>query len=278
MGLWLSPLAIQADVPLLYVNRKSLLPGQTMKIQFPTRSSQTPSLTWKTTVYPFIQTPDHFWRVLVPVPMSQGPGKETLYIAVNNSMPSDFIDGPLDIEIISSRYGKEDLIFSDEKAKLLNDPAEESESELIREMIKASRPDLKQKWKGIFVAPIPGKVLSPFGRTRNKKGQKAEDWHKGVDLAGRSGDPVVAPNAGVVLLVKEFNFHGKTVLISHGQGIATIYIHLKSFAVKEGESVKKGQKIGEVGATGLATGPHLHWGLYVQGQPVDPLQWLEEEF
>ena len=126
--------------------------------------------------------------------------------------------------------------------------------------------------------PIPGDIISPFGITRNKVGQKQPDFHRGVDQRGQLGEPIQAPNHGVVLLATHYKFHGKTILLNHGQGVGSIYIHLDSIAVQEGDAIYKGDVLGTVGSTGLATASHLHWGIYVLGEAVDPLQWLEVDF
>ncbi|MDR9402283.1 MAG: M23 family metallopeptidase, partial [Halothece sp. Uz-M2-17] len=92
-----------------------------------------------------------------------------------------------------------------------------------------------------------------------------------------TGSPVVAPASGTVALVgKEsegFRVHGNTVGIDHGQGVLSIFLHLNDINVQEGDRVTAGQKIGTVGSTGASTGPHLHWGLYVNGQAIDPAPW-----
>ena len=80
----------------------------------------------------------------------------------------------------------------------------------------------------------------------------------------------------MVILAEQFYFHGNTVLLYHGQGIGSVYIHMNSIQVKEGDRVKKGQKIGEVGMTGLATGPHLHWGVKLNGNWLDGFTLVEE--
>lgn len=85
-----------------------------------------------------------------------------------------------------------------------------------------------------------------------------------------------ATNRGRVLLARDdFNLHGKTVLLDHGQGVMSIYLHLSLINVDEGMEVEKGDVIGLVGSTGLATGPHLHFGIYVHGVPVNPIPWIE---
>jgi murein DD-endopeptidase MepM/ murein hydrolase activator NlpD len=133
-------------------------------------------------------------------------------------------------------------------------------------------------WRGAFLKPNNGPITSGYGIRRYYNGVFAKDYyHRGVDYAGAYGSPVVAPAAGRVALVgqanKGFQLHGNTVGIDHGQGVTSIYLHLSRINVKEGDVVKPGQVIGAVGATGAATGPHLHWGLYVNGLSVDPAPW-----
>lgn len=136
----------------------------------------------------------------------------------------------------------------------------------------------KKLWSGAFRAPNSGPVTSGYGIRRYYNGVFAKDYyHRGIDYAGAYGSPVVAPAAGRVALVgyanKGFQLHGNTVGLDHGQGVTTIYLHLSRINVKEGDLVKPGQVLGAVGSTGASTGPHLHWGLYVNGLSVDPVPW-----
>lgn len=138
-------------------------------------------------------------------------------------------------------------------------------------------------WNGPFMRPNQGPVTTIYGVRRYYNGVFAEDYyHRGVDYGGGYGSPVVAPAAGRVALVgresEGFEIHGNTVGIDHGQGVTSIMIHLSRIDVKEGDMVQAGQVIGAVGSTGASTGPHLHWGLYVNGQSVDPVPWRYESF
>lgn len=138
-------------------------------------------------------------------------------------------------------------------------------------------------WSGPLVRPNQGEITTIYGVQRYYNGEFAEDYyHRGVDYAGGVGSAVVAPAAGRVALVgrvsEGFELHGNTVGIDHGQGVLSILIHLSRIDVKEGDMVKAGQVVGGVGATGAATGPHLHWGLYVNGQSVDPVPWRQTGF
>jgi murein DD-endopeptidase MepM/ murein hydrolase activator NlpD len=138
-------------------------------------------------------------------------------------------------------------------------------------------------WNGPFLRPNEGEITTVYGVQRYYNGEFAEDYyHRGVDYASGIGSPVVAPAAGRIALVgrvsEGFELHGNTVGIDHGQGVLSIMIHLSRIDVKEGDVVQAGQRIGAVGDTGIATGPHLHWGLYVNGQSVDPVPWRYAAF
>lgn len=138
-------------------------------------------------------------------------------------------------------------------------------------------------WSGPFLKPNNGPITSIYGIRRYYNGVFAKDYyHRGVDYAGAYGSPVKAPAAGRVALVgreaNRFKVHGNCVGLDHGQGVETVYLHLSRIDVKEGDLVRAGQVIGALGGTGAATGPHLHWGLYVFGKSVDPVPWRERGF
>ncbi|MCU0527020.1 MAG: M23 family metallopeptidase [Elainella sp. Prado103] len=138
-------------------------------------------------------------------------------------------------------------------------------------------------WRGAFLRPSEGEVSTIYGVQRYYNGEFASDYyHRGVDYAAGTGSPVIAPAAGRVALVGRvesgFELHGNTIGIDHGQGVLSIFLHLSRIDVAEGDMVQAGQRIGAVGSTGISTGPHLHWGLYVQGVSVDPVPWRNAGF
>ncbi|HKV44317.1 MAG TPA: M23 family metallopeptidase [bacterium] len=128
-------------------------------------------------------------------------------------------------------------------------------------------------WSGAFQAPSSGAMDSPYGEQGVYNGHR-EWWHQGVDFSAAEGSPIVAANGGMVVLAEALPLGGNTVVIDHGQGVLTEYLHLSAFAVHKGSRVARGALIGRIGATGLVTGPSLHWGLYVNGIPVNPLFWM----
>ena len=155
-------------------------------------------------------------------------------------------------------------------------PATQMELNKVREFKELVTP--QKFWQGSFVRPSAARVSTGFGIRRYYNNVFANDYyHKGVDYAGGYGSPVVAPAAGKIRLVgKEsdgFHVHGNIVGIDHGQGVLSVFMHLQDIAVTEGTMVKPGQPIGTIGSTGASTGPHLHWGLYVNQVAVDPVPW-----
>ena len=145
-----------------------------------------------------------------------------------------------------------------------------------RELAVKSRP--QPLWSGPFVAPRNAKVFSNFAeaRTYRFEGQTIDSSvHLGYDLASLKQSPVPAANSGVVVYAAPLTIYGNAVVVDHGLGLQTLYGHLSSFQVKEGDEVKKGQELGRTGSTGLALGDHLHYEVLIQGISVTPLEWWD---
>jgi murein DD-endopeptidase MepM/ murein hydrolase activator NlpD len=126
-----------------------------------------------------------------------------------------------------------------------------------------------REWKGSFTAPVDAAISDVFGVERVFNGS-VQSTHQGLDFRVPSGTPVEAVNSGHVILARLLFFEGNCVVIDHGQGLLTLYLHLSKFLVKEGDDVNKGQAIGLSGGTGRATGPHLHLAVRWQGVYLDP--------
>jgi hypothetical protein len=143
-----------------------------------------------------------------------------------------------------------------------------AEAERLQTLYRTITPE--RLWRGVFTRPVGGaEPGTGFGSRRIING-KPRMPHGGADYAAPTGTPVVAVNSGRVALVGDFFFPGRLVAIDHGLGLYTLYFHLDSAAVSQGDPVERGQTIGTVGATGRATGPHLHFGAHVAGARIDP--------
>lgn len=129
--------------------------------------------------------------------------------------------------------------------------------------------DPEREWSGKFRPPVEATVSDVFGTRRTFNG-KVQSMHQGLDYAVPSGTPVSAVNAGTVLLAGPLYFEGNCVVLDHGQGLLTLYLHLSEVRVKQGDRIKGGQEIGLSGGTGRATGPHLHLAVRWQGVYLNP--------
>ncbi len=221
-------------------------------------------------VFPLDQTLGRY-RAFLPTTPLDTPGKMVIQVG----------DG---IEVKNLAIWLENRDFPTQSIWLSGTAAEPAtEIELSRVSAFKDLVTPEKYWQGTFLRPSPAKVSALFGVQRYINGKFAQDYyHRGVDYAAAQGSPVFAPAAGKVALIgresEGFRIHGNTIGIDHGQGVLSIFLHLDQILVKEGDFVEAGQQIGTVGSTGASTGPHLHWGLYVNGVSVDPVPWRFEGF
>jgi murein DD-endopeptidase MepM/ murein hydrolase activator NlpD len=143
----------------------------------------------------------------------------------------------------------------------------EQDKETKAEAFKTLSAD--REWNGSFAPPVNAAISDVFGVERVFNGS-VQSTHQGLDFRVPSGTSVAAVNRGRVILARALFFEGNCVVIDHGQGLLTLYLHLSKFLVKEGDDVSKGQAIGLSGGTGRATGPHLHLAVRWQGMYLDP--------
>lgn len=181
------------------------------------------------------------------------------------------VDVTLPLVVASGRYDYERLDLPSDRQVLL-DPAL-SEHERIKVASLRGLRTTERLWEFPFRYPVQGAVTSYYG-SRRSYGYGFGSYHAGTDFRVEIGDPVYAPASGVVLLAEPLVVRGRAILIDHGWGIVTGYWHLSRIDVAVGQSVTQGEIIGAVGNTGLSTGPHLHWELWVNGTSVSPLQWV----
>jgi murein DD-endopeptidase MepM/ murein hydrolase activator NlpD len=173
------------------------------------------------------------------------------------------------------------VILAPAKSNLLQ-PSERKRREsdrLIKVLATSSEESL---WDGTFIQPLAvAEIISSFGKKRTYYiGEKriSVRHHRGIDYRAARGTPVFAPNHGIVVLTADRVTTGNTLVIDHGHGVFSLFFHLDSISVEEGARVRSGDKIAEAGSTGIVVGPHLHWGIWVDGTYVNPLDWLKRNF
>lgn len=242
----------------------------TVKIELAPGEAPPTEVSMSEKTYPVFPISGNKYRALVPTTPLDRPGRRVIRVTGTNEERNIGIwvsDRSFPTQSIWLPPDKEDLVGTDYEFDLVD---------AFKALVTPEK-----FWNGPFIRPNSGFVSSIYGVRRYYNGVFADDYyHRGVDYAGPHGSPVLAPAAGRIALVgresEGFEIHGNTVGIDHGQGVVSIMIHLSQIYVQEGDMVEAGQAIGAVGTTGASTGPHLHWGLYVNGQSVDPVPWRYE--
>lgn len=210
-------------------------------------------------------------RGLLGVDLEKPPGTYKLSVAlqmINGKRTSCTASIPVRKGIFATeklQVGKQFVEPDPEQIKRAN-----AERQRLRDIFATTTPD--KLWQGTFRVPLDGvSTGGNFGKRRVLNGQPGSP-HGGVDFPATTGTPVHATQRGRVVLAEEIFFSGNTVVLDHGLGIYTFYGHLSEITAKVGDELGAGDVLGKVGATGRVTGPHLHWGLTVEGARVNPLQ------
>ena len=227
---------------------------------------------WRGQPLEFFRIDEDNYGSLVGIDLRLPPGTYPLKVEINSPGNSPLTKRTT-VKVVEKDYGVQHLTLPQEMVTL--DPA--TLKRVKKEGAKFSRLWYKQNprryWRGSFVRPVPGKLNTPFG-LRRILNDEPRSPHSGVDLRAAEGEPIRAINHGKIVLVGDFYFHGKAVVIDHGWGLYSMYFHLSQLNVSEGDFVGKNAVIGLAGSTGRATGPHLHWGVRLGGARVDPFALL----
>lgn len=208
------------------------------------------------------------WTAVVGIPLEAAPGSLALDVRAEGEPPRR-----LPVTVGAVRYAEQRLKVAPGKVDL--SPADLARHE--RERLRSA--EIVATWSALepgslrMLQPAPGRRSGSFGLRRVFNGQPRKP-HGGMDIAAPTGTPVVAAAAGKVIDTGDYFFNGNTVWIDHGRGLLTLYCHLSSIAVKAGDTVEAGARIGAVGATGRVTGPHLHWSVMLNRTMVDPALFL----
>jgi hypothetical protein len=208
------------------------------------------------------------WTAVVGLPLSLKPGDHDLDVQSSGQKVA------ATFAVAAKQYPAQHIRI---KERRMVDPGPEDlkriarDQEVIRRAFASWRDDPAPPLS--FVLPTQGRLSSEFGLRRYFNGQ-ARQPHSGLDIAAPTGTAVLAPAAGVVVAIGDYFFNGKTIFIDHGQGLVSMYNHLSRIAVIDGAQVRRGELIGNVGATGRVTGAHLHWTVSLNNARVDPSLFL----
>lgn len=256
----------------IYISARVIHQGELSLIRVHVESGEPPLVTWMGKKVHLVSNPEKTdWIGFLWVDLTASPGRKDVVVKMSDSGPEQ----RLNMEIRNKDYGVRNLTLPqnmvDLDAETLARVKKESAITNALWAAESSSP----LWDGPFMKPIPGEVIGPFGR-RSVINDQPRSPHTGVDLRGKKGTPIKAINNGRVVLTANHFFSGLSVVIDHGGGIQSMYFHMDKIQVEKGDMVEKGAIIGSVGSTGRATGPHLHWGVRVNGARIDPAQLVDK--
>lgn len=226
-------------------------------------SPQAPRVTYQRKPVLVVREDDARWIAIVGIPLTAKPGAQQVSVDGGSTGELSFTVGP--------RTYKEQRITLKNKEQVSPSPAnvKRFERELAEQLKAYDQFSPRQPSNLLFDPPVDGPLSSPFGLRRFFNGEERNP-HSGLDFAVGAGTPIKSPAAGKVILVGDYFFNGKTVFVDHGQGLISMFCHMSKVDVKVGDELARGGIVGRVGATGRATGPHLHWNVSLNGVRVDP--------
>jgi murein DD-endopeptidase MepM/ murein hydrolase activator NlpD len=203
------------------------------------------------------------WVAVVGIPLAATPGEHAIDVATSERAARKTF------HVKAKRYPVQNLKLN----KAMVDPPPEVMARIERESARLKT--VRSTWRAsdttsaAFTLPAQGRLSSRFGVARVLNG-KPRSPHAGLDVAVGTGTPIDAPGDGTVIDADDYYFCGKTMFIDHGNGLITMHCHLSEFIAKVGDNVKQGERIALSGGTGRATGPHLHWSVFLNGVSVEP--------
>jgi murein DD-endopeptidase MepM/ murein hydrolase activator NlpD len=252
------------------ISRTTLQQGQTARVVVQAPGSLAAvKITFAGRTWPVYRGGPAAWLTFLATDPMTRPGRYTLVVeAASTNGPATRVRREMLVQRVA--FPQRRLTFDPETLALLTPENVERERRRVREALAVLHP--AQLWTDPLAIPLEGPVSSPYGVLSVYQGV-TRGFHTGVDFAAPEGAPVRAAATGIVRLAELLPLSGKSVMVDHGLGVVTSYLHMSAIDVAAGQRVQKGDVVGRVGSTGLATGPHLHWGLRVNGVRVDPLGW-----
>lgn len=247
--------------------RESAVPGGVVTFKLPGAADEKPVVSHGGRPVMVVRQGNE-WLAIVGLGLDLQPGEHYIEVQQPAADPRR-----ITFQVLPKKYRTQEL----KVAPGMVNPSPENEARIEKEQKKVRAaldtfsPDAPATLR--LAQPVPGPRSSSFGLRRVFNGESRRP-HSGMDIAALTGTPIKSPLAGKVLDVGEYYFNGGNVIVDHGQGLTTMYCHLSKIRVEVGQELKLGDVIGDVGATGRVTGPHLHWGVALSGVMVDPALFL----
>lgn len=274
MNRWLAPLAagllwvIAASAAETFIApRASLVPGGVATFKLPGALDERPVVTFEGKPVMVVRQATG-WLAILGISLDVEPGEFAISVQQPGANERKVV-----FKVAPKSYRTQQLKVPPNQVNL--SPGDEArvarETEKVRAALGAFTPDAPATLR--LAPPVNGPRSSSFGLRRMFNGESRRP-HSGMDIAAPTGTPIKAPLAGRVVDVGSYFFNGNNVVIDHGQGLMTMYCHLSKVSVEVGKELERGEVLGLVGATGRVTGPHLHWGVTLNGTMVDPALFL----
>ncbi|MBM2838868.1 MAG: uncharacterized protein HW415_1493 [Deltaproteobacteria bacterium] len=206
---------------------------------------------------------------IVGIDMTLPPGRN--HLTLRGVKGESDVVSEMELDVKERKYEIERLTLPEKMVELDKEAEERADREALELKGVWEEVSGERLWDGKFALPVNGDLISNFGKKRVLNG-KEKSPHNGIDISAPEGREVISPNNGRAVFAAEHFFGGKTLVIDHGQGLYTTYLHLSKVSVKVGDMVNRGDIIGLVGKTGRSTGPHLHWSSRLNKARIDPLK------
>jgi murein DD-endopeptidase MepM/ murein hydrolase activator NlpD len=256
------------------VSPSTVTAGRTLSfLCYSDQDIQRPAVFFRKRRAPLFKIGENVWRGLVGIGPTEEPGRKDLLFYAEWSR-GQVVQSTAVFYVAAGDYPLRRLKLP-KKAAALVESGEMRHDAAYLSQIYTDVYTSSKNWNGPFLWPTTGTVTSIFGARRAYGKSAVYLSHTGVDIASHTGTAIVAPAAGAVVYSGWLNSFGHSVVLDHGQGVFTYYLHMSSAAVRGGEFLNAGDPVGSMGALGVATGPHLHWSMAVAGERVDPLEWTE---
>ena len=248
----------------------SRVPGGVAVITLGTQAEPPPVVQFRGRRVMTLRPQDH-WVAVVGIPLSAKPGTESIQVRRGSATTS------VSFQIQDKQYSTQHIKLKTNKHVDLSPKDLARHQRELKEITVPSKKHFSNTLPASLKMQLPfkGRLTSKFGHRRIIN-NKPKNPHSGIDLAAPEGTPIHAPLAGTVIATGNLFFNGNSVFIDHGSGLVSMYCHMNSIDVQKGTRLNTGDVFAKVGMTGRATGPHLHWSVFLNGEAVDPALFLPE--